>query len=169
MRHVASASACDARGGAASWTAPGRVAGFVDRARGYGAEILAGGSTIGSKGFFFQPSLVGGVAQDSEIIQKEVFGPVLTIQHFADDEEGIRWANDVPFGLASSVWTKDIKRGLNAARRLRFGTVWIHDHLTIASEMPHGGFKQSGYGKDMSSYSIEDYTVIKHVMAKIAD
>jgi betaine-aldehyde dehydrogenase len=101
--------------------------------------------------------------------EKEIFGPVLTIQHFADDEEGVRWANDVPFGLASSVWTKDIKRGLNAARRLRFGTVWINDHLTIASEMPHGGFKQSGYGKDMSSYSIEDYTVIKHVMAKIAD
>jgi len=133
---VASASACDARGGAASCTAPGRVAGFVDRARGYGAEILAGGSTIGAKGFFYQPSLIGGVAQDSEIVQKEVFGPVLTIQHFADDEEGIRWANDVPFGLASSVWTKDIKRGLNAARRLRFGTVWINDHLTIASEMP---------------------------------
>ena len=146
-----------------------RVSGFIDRARGYGAEILAGGSTTGDRGFFFQPSLVGGVAQDSEIVQKEVFGPVLTIQHFADDEEGIRWANDVPFGLASSVWTKDIKRGLNAARRLRFGTVWINDHLTIASEMPHGGFKQSGYGKDMSSYSIEDYTVIKHVMAKIAD
>jgi acyl-CoA reductase-like NAD-dependent aldehyde dehydrogenase len=101
--------------------------------------------------------------------EKEIFGPVLTIQDFADDEEGIRWANDVPFGLASSVWTKDIKRGLNAARRQRFGTVWINDHLTTASEMPHGGFKQSGYGKDMSSYSIEDYTVIKHVMAKIAD
>lgn len=98
-----------------------------------------------------------------------IFGPVLTIQHFADDEEGIRWANDVPIGLASPVWTKDIKRGLNAARRLRFGTVWINDHLTIASEMPHGGFKQSGHGKDMSSYSIEGYTVIKHVMAKIAD
>ena len=146
-----------------------RVGGFVERARGYGAEILAGGSSIGGKGFFYQPSLIGGVAQDSEIVQKEIFGPVLTIQHFADDEEGIRWANDVPFGLASSVWTKDIKRGLNAARRLRFGTVWINDHLTIASEMPHGGFGQSGYGKDMSSYSIEDYTVIKHVMAKIAD
>ncbi len=166
---MASASAYDARGGAASCNAPGRVAGFVDRARGYGAEILAGGSNTGAKGFFFQPSLIGGVAQDSEIVQKEGFGPVLTIQHFADDEEGIRWANDVAVGLASSVWTKDIKRGLNAARRLCFGTVWINDHLTIASAMPHGGFKQSGYGKDMSSYSIEDYTVIKHVMVKIAD
>jgi acyl-CoA reductase-like NAD-dependent aldehyde dehydrogenase len=111
----------------------------------YGARILAGGSTTGATGFFLQPSLIGGVAQDSEIAQKEVFGPVLTIQHFADDEEGIRWANDVAFGLASSDWTKDIKRGLNAARRLRFGTVWINDHLTIASEMPHGGFGCLGW------------------------
>jgi acyl-CoA reductase-like NAD-dependent aldehyde dehydrogenase len=146
-----------------------RVIGFVDRARGYGAEVVAGGSALDGPGYFYRPSLVTGISQDSEIIQKEVFGPVVTVQHFADDEEGIGWANGVPFGLAASVWTRDIKRALNAARRLRFGTVWINDHLTLASEMPHGGFKQSGYGKDMSSYSIEDYTVVKHVMAKIAD
>jgi 1-pyrroline dehydrogenase len=146
-----------------------RVAGFVERARASGARVAAGGTTIDGRGFFYQPSVVTDVAQDSEIVQREVFGPVVTVQRFADDEEAIAWANGVPFGLAASVWTSNVKRALNAARRLRYGTVWINDHLTIASEMPHGGFGQSGYGKDMSLYSIEDYTIVKHVMAKIAD
>lgn len=143
-----------------------RVAGFVDRAREAGAEVVAGGSAPDRPGFWYDASVVANPAQDSEIVQREVFGPVVTVQRFSDDEEAIRWANDVEFGLASSVWTQNPGRAMKVSSRIQFGTVWINDHIPICSEMPHGGFKKSGYGKDMSIYSIEDYTEIKHVMIK---
>ena len=142
-----------------------RVLGFLERAK--GATVLTGGDSNGSRGFFVKPTVITGVGQEDEIVQREVFGPVVTVQKFEDDNQAIAWANDVNYGLAASVWTRDIGRALNAARKLQFGTVWINDHIPLVSEMPHGGYKQSGYGKDLSAYSLEDYTQIKHVMAKI--
>ena len=143
-----------------------KVEDMVDRARN-GAEIVTGGVRPDRKGAFYEPTLIAGPDQKSEIVQDEVFGPVVTVQRFTDEDQAIKWANDVRFGLAASVWTQDAGRGMRVAKAIQFGTVWINDHFMLVSEMPHGGFKESGYGKDQSMYAVEDYTVVKHVMLKI--
>jgi betaine-aldehyde dehydrogenase/aminobutyraldehyde dehydrogenase len=145
-----------------------RVLGFLERLPAT-ASVVTGGGSLGDRGFFIRPTIVADVAQDDEIVQGEVFGPVVTVQRFASDEEALALANDTRYGLAASVFSRDVARALSAARQLEFGTVWINEHLfPLSSEMPHGGFKQSGYGKDMSLYSMEEYTRIKHVAVKLS-